>query len=201
MRTLLDRLSPLLPPRSPIAVVRDWRAELRRRPIAPIAGGAIVNHRYGTAGAAITCSLASLAHDAARSSASIDNTTDLFLDVLVQFQVVLQTGTPGSDGVVFIYAYGTADADTVAMWGHTDIDGTDKAMTLINFDNLRRIGTIACPTSGGTFESSPMSIASAFGGIMPRKWGVVLHNRTNIALSATEGNHLKKHQGMTGQSA
>jgi hypothetical protein len=205
MRQKLERLARLMPPilRPPTTVVRDWRDNLRRRRpvLLPIEGGATVSQLYGTAGQSISISLASLAHDAARSSASIDNTSDLFLDALVQLQVVLQTGTPGSDGVIFVYAYGTADSDTVAMWGHTDIDGTDKAMTLINFDNLRRIGTIACPTSGGTFESSPMSVAAAFGGILPRRWGILCHNRTNIALSATEGNHLKKFQGCKGQSA
>jgi hypothetical protein len=32
-----------------------------------------------------------------------------------------------------------------------------------------------------------MSVAAAFGGILPRKWGIVVRNYTGFALSATEG--------------
>jgi hypothetical protein len=41
------------------------------------------------------------------------------------------------------------------------------------------------------------SIASAFGGIMPRKWGFVIQNFTGQVLDATEGNHQKTYSGVS----
>jgi hypothetical protein len=155
--------------------------------------------KYGAAGEALTITLASLAQAAARSSLAVDNTTNLFLDALVQLQIELAAGTPGSDKAVYVYAYGTVSSATED-WGDTEIDGTDKAITMDDPPNLRLMGAINAPTSAGVFESVPMSVAAAFGGVLPRKWGIVVHNQTNIAFHATEGNHLKRYQGILGQS-
>jgi hypothetical protein len=45
-----------------------------------------------------------------------------------------------------------------------------------------------------------MSVAAAFGGMLPRKWGIVVHNRTNIPFSGTEQEHRKRYQGILAQS-
>jgi hypothetical protein len=159
-----------------------------------------IKTKYGTAGQAIAITLAGLAQDAARASAAVSNETDLFLDVLVQLQIQLGTGTLGSDRAIYVYAYGTADDDPVDVWGDTDLDGTDKAITMDSPTNLRIVGVMNARASGEVIESVPMSLAAAFGGYVPRKWGIVVHNRTNIAFDATEANHKKVYQGILAQA-
>lgn len=152
------------------------------------------------ASANFTLTLASLASSATagRESTAIDNTTNLYLDAIVQIKVALQSGTPGSDKGVYIYAYGSEDGST-----YTDnASGSDAAITLRDPTALTCIGVIPCPAAGGlTYESQPMSIAAAFGGFMPRKWGIVVRNYTNVTFSAAEGDHSYKYTGITLTSA
>src|SRR5438552_184937 len=149
--------------------------------------GSVTKITYGTS-TAITCTLASLAQAAARESTAVDNTSNLFLDVLVYVAVTLQSGSPASDKQIVIYAYGSEDGTN-----YTDnATGTDAAVTLRIPANFRVIGVIATPDSGSLlYKSHPMSIAAAFGGVMPRKWGIVVENRTNITFNATENTHTK----------
>jgi hypothetical protein len=140
----------------------------------------------------ITCTLASLGA-ASRESTSVDNGTNLYLDALVQLQIKLQTGTPTGDKAIYVYAYGSEDGTD-----YTDnATGSDASITLRSPTNLRPLGVIACPDSGAlTYRSHPMSVAAAFGGVLPRKWGIVVQNLTGVTLSATEGDHEKRYTGV-----
>lgn len=152
-----------------------------------------VKTAYGTEAQAFTITLASLAAAAARESTVIDNTSNLFLDALVELRIKLQAGTPGADKRVYVWAYGTVDAATPV---YPDaVTGADAAITLNSPKNLRLLGLIEAPTSAGTFTGGPWSIAQLFGS-MPEKWGIVVENQTNIALTATEGDHKKLYQGV-----
>lgn len=128
----------------------------------------------------------------------MDNATNLFLDAICQVKVALQTGTPANDKAVYIYAYASVDGTT-----YTDnATGSDAAITLRDPTNLRLVAVIPCPDSGGlTYESSPFSIAQAFGGILPPKWGICVRNFTGVALSATEGNHGYQYRGVFATSS
>ena len=144
----------------------------------------------------ITCTLASLTSSltAGRESTAVDNSSpNLFLDVMVHVAVKLQTGTPSSDRCVYVYAYGSEDGTN-----YTDnATGSDAALTLRAPTNLRPLGQIQTPDAGGlTYKSGPMSLAAAFGGIIPRKWGIVIINSSGVTLSATEGDHTKSYTGI-----
>jgi hypothetical protein len=149
---------------------------------------------YGTS-SNFTLTLASLASSATagRESTVVDNTSDLFIDAMVQVKVALQSGTPSVDKAVYVYAYGSEDGST-----YTDnATGSNAAITLRAPTAMRLIGVIPCPDSGAlTYEGQPMSVASAFGGILPRKWGIVVRNYTGVTLSATEGDHSYKYSGV-----
>lgn len=151
-----------------------------------------VKLEFGTS-TALTITLASLAQAAARESTVVDNTSNKFLDAIVNVNIKLQTGTPGSDKCVYIYAYGSEDGTN-----YTDnATGSDAAVTMRAPTNLKLIGVISTPDSGGlTYKSGPMSVASAFGGILPRKWGIVVENKSNVTFSATEGDHSKTYTGV-----
>ncbi len=143
---------------------------------------------------AITCTLASIAGaGSARESTAVDNGTNLFLDVMVYLAIKLQSGSPSGDRAIFIYAYGSEDGTNYG----DNATGSDAALTLRTPTNLRPLGTINCPDSGAlTYKSGPMSLAAAFGGVIPRKWGVVVQNLTGVTFSATEGDHAKSYTGI-----
>jgi|SRR6185369_6557802 len=147
---------------------------------------------YGTS-TGITCTLASLASASARECTAIDNTSNLYVDALVYVACKLQTGSPSSDKAIYVYAYGSEDGTN-----YTDnATGSDAAITLRSPTNLKLLGVINCPDSGAlTYKSGPMSVAAAFGGLLPRKWGIVVRNVTGITLSATEGDHTKTYTGV-----
>lgn len=138
------------------------------------------------AAAAITCTLASLASGSARRSAVIDNSTNLFDDALVH--VTVTCGTVTSPGVISVYAYASGDDGTTYETGGS----TDAAYTLRGDEKL--LGTIAGVSA--TAVSGVFSVARAFGGVMPRNWGIIIAQTNCGTLNATEGNHIKKYQGV-----
>ncbi len=138
---------------------------------------------YGTS-TALTITLNSKASSATagQESTVVDNGTNKFLDALVQVTVKLATGTPANDKAVYVYAYGSEDGST-----YTDnVTGSDASVTMRDPTNLVLIGVIPTPDSGGlTYEGKPMSVAQAFGGVLPRKWGIVVRNYSGVALDSS----------------
>lgn len=157
-------------------------------------GNANIKEAFG-GDSSITCTLASLASSttAGRESTAIDNSSNLYVEALVRLHCKLQAGSPGADKTIYVFAYGSEDGTN-----YTDnATGSDAALTLRSPSNLRLVGTIATPDSGGlTYKSHPISLAAAFNGVMPSKWGIVILNTSNVTLSATEGDHAKAYNGM-----
>jgi hypothetical protein len=144
---------------------------------------------------AFTLTLASLGSSATdgRESTAIDNTTNLYVDALVQIKVKTSASALANDKAVYVYAYGSEDGST-----YTDpATGSDAAISLPTPTNMRLIGVIACPAVSTTYESQPMSVATAFGGYLPRKWGIVVRNYTGQNLDATEGSHSYSYTGIS----
>lgn len=148
---------------------------------------------YGTA-TTVTCTLASLASDttliAGRQSAVADNTTDLAIDCLVGGKITTGTGpTAGRqievwcfgsfDGSVYSAGAGTADAN----FSPTGEKTLMKLLTIIPTDSTANHG----------YEWGPFSVAAAFGGTMPPKWGIFVVHNTGAALNSTGANHYIKY--------
>jgi hypothetical protein len=144
---------------------------------------------YGTNNQAITCTITSLANatgsnGAGRASTAVDNTTNLFLDALVQVKVKTSASALANDKAIYVYAYGTADGGT----DYTDgITGTDAAFTATNPPNVRLIGVINAVATSTTYVGGPWSVAAAFGGVLPDHWGIFVVNFTGQTLDASVG--------------
>lgn len=145
---------------------------------------ATIKPLYGTNNQALTCTLTSLANNGQRGSAAVDNTSALFLDVLLFIKAKSNAVGTSTTGYINIYAYGTSDGGTTYSDGVT---GTDAAQTLTSPPNLRLIGVINVVANATVYSSGPMSVAAAFGGVMPDHWGIVVENKSGAALDASIG--------------
>ena len=149
---------------------------------------------YATS-AAITMDLSALATSstllAGRESSQIDNTTNLYIDALVQGTVIVGT-TPTTAKTIAVYVYGS---DTSLATTAIDVlDGTDSAETLTNA-GLRNTAlkfaaavTLDATTSDLDYFIAPFSVASLFGGNMPKYWGLFVTHDTVAALKTDAGN-------------
>lgn len=155
---------------------------------------------YGTP-AALTVTLASLASDtnlvAGRASTSIDNSSVDAIDCIVGGKVT--TGTsPTASRQIEVWAYGSYDGTSYS-GGATGSDAnlTPQAKTLLRL--LTVIPTTS--TSDQAYTWGPFSVATAFGGTMPYKWGIYVVHNTGVALNATGGNHEVKYTSVKYESA
>ena len=148
---------------------------------------------YGTSNQSITITLDALANNGQRCCLVVDNSTNLFEDALVGLKIVAPASGTSATGAVNVYAYGTADGGTT--YGDT-ATGTDAGVTLTSPPNLRLIGTVNVVANSTTYNGSLLSVATAFDGVLPQKWGVVVENKTGGTLGA--GN-AAWYQGYNGQ--
>lgn len=141
---------------------------------------------YGAA-ITLTFAFASLATTAGllagRASTAADNTTDLAVDSLVGGQFTT-TATTTTNTQIQIWAYGLADGTNYS----GGCSGTDGNVTLdAGAKNLLRLLTIIpnITTTAVTYTWGPFSIAQAFGGTMPGKWGLYVVHNTGQIIAAT----------------
>jgi hypothetical protein len=150
-----------------------------------------VNYSTNTA---ITMDLANLGSSttfvAGRESSQVDNTTDKYMDCLVSGFISVGT-TPTANTTINVYVYG---ADTSLATKNLDVlDGTDSAETLSNLGilNALRFGSsVSVPVNTSDFEYIvlPFSVASLFGGVMPKFWGLYVAHNTAVNLRNTSVN-------------
>jgi hypothetical protein len=132
-------------------------------------------------------SLAGLANNASWQTTYQDNSTNLWLDALVQVKITT-TGAAAAGNVLWVYAYAGTTPDGGTTWLYPDAaTGTEGAYTLLSPTNLRLVGQVNAPGAAGVYTGEPSSIAVAFGGTLPSRWGVILQNVTGAALGATIG--------------
>lgn len=151
-----------------------------------------IKSQLGTAVAMTVTNLNSLASSATAGwqSAVVNNTTDEYLDALVQVVLSFANTAPANSRGAYVYAAGGIESGVLS----NPASGTQGSITLLdittNAQNLRMIGFIPYTTQNEVAESSPMSVAAAFGGILPPFWSIVVVNHSGAALTAT-GNSAK----------
>ena len=143
---------------------------------------ASVKSAYGSSNQAITITLTSLGNTDARASTSVDNSSNTFLDALVFLKIKSASSSVSAAGYANVYAYGSADGGTTFSDGVT---GTDAGFTPTNPPNLRLIGVINMVADSTTYEGGPFSVASAFGGVLPEEWGIVVMNESGASFDGT----------------
>jgi hypothetical protein len=147
---------------------------------------------YGAEQTMTVTNLQSLASSATAGwqSTVVDNaTTDKFDDVMAYFVFDFANTAAANSKGVYVYAYsgiGTSYTNPCT--------GAEGTITLpdvtANMLSLVKVGFVPYVTTDEVVESAHFSIARAFGGRMPQKWGIVLMNHSGAALAAS-GNTAK----------
>lgn len=140
-----------------------------------------IKTKYAAA-ASLTITLNSLASSATagRESTYVDNATNLYLDAMVTLALSYINSATANDKTVYVWAYGYDN--TSAYTG--GVTGSDAAYTRKDPTSLRLIGT-AFATLNTTDLAGPFSVAAAFGGILPVRWGIVVQNYTGQTLQSS----------------
>lgn len=144
--------------------------------------GLVFSPKYASA-TTVTITLASLASASYRQSAVVDNSTNLYEDVLLSFKFKT---TASASGTISFYAYGTADGGTTYSDGAS---GSDAAFTPSNVANLRLIATFQVAATIQYTGEGPFLLSAVFGTArIPQKWGIIALNGSGQALDSTAGN-------------
>lgn len=143
---------------------------------------------------AITCGLDGLDTQTAQQSTVVDNTTNRYLDALVQLVLQTTSGTLATVApCVYVYAYAWSEGqgshytdNCTGSDGSFALPGNNERVSLPS--NLKTVQAIPYNVAANTvMYSQSFSIAAAFNGILPPKWGIVVYNRTGLVLSGTLG--------------
>lgn len=143
---------------------------------------------------AIQMALQSLASAAYWGSLAVDNSTNLYEDVLTGGSITTGT-TPTTGKRIQIFAFGTWDDGTTYSGGAL---GTDAAYTP-GGEAGNLIGPIwvidTDATSNHVYEWGPVSLGAIIGAV-PMEWGLVVTHDTGVALKSLAGDHVMKYQGL-----
>lgn len=159
---------------------------------------------FGTS-TALTITLASLATSSTllvgRNGTAVDisGITTIPIDILLGGSIMTGT-TPTTAKIIEVWAAasenGTAYSGTVP--------ATDAGLTMVAETKglLRLVASMATnATSNTAYTFAPVSLASLYGGILPRKFNVFVTHSTGVNLNSTAGNQFISYTPINFQSA
>lgn len=143
----------------------------------------------------ITIDLSALASSssfiAGRESSQIDNTTNLYIDAIVQGKFTVGT-TPATTGGLMVYVWGSHTS--LATTALDVLDGTDSAesftATSLGATVKQAMFTpVLVNTSNTEYVSKPFSVANALGlPCLPKFWGLYISHNMTAALRTDAAN-------------
>jgi hypothetical protein len=132
-------------------------------------------------------------------SAAIDNTSDLFMDIHIQFKLAAVNTAPANGKTFYLFASGLLDdsgsdyATTGAASGGAP-DGSEGTLTFPAVDaspvNLPQIGAVDYINQNVAIISPILSVAAAFGGLVPAKLVLGFINDSGMTIAGS-GNYVK----------
>lgn len=126
-------------------------------------------------------------------SDAVDNTTDLWDDAQVFVEIAAVNTAPGGHKRIYVCAYGSVDT-LYTSTGDGVPSGIEGNITFPDVTTLEWgvpiIGTIPYPVLNKALSGGPFGVARGFGGLLPRKWGVLILPYAGFTLAAA-GNAVK----------
>ncbi len=163
-----------------------------------------------TSSVALTISLASLASGSAgvftagRESTAVDNTSNLDVDHLLSGKIRVGT-SPTSGRYINVYVIGNISSSSGTPTYPDVITGSDSARTFTSANVMSGIVKLAASividsTSARDYFFGPISVASLFGGVLPKFWNAFGAHDTAVSLDSTAGNHVLSYERIQAQT-
>lgn len=140
--------------------------------------------KYGEPRETLSITLDALADDAYRQSLVVENTYKRYFDALVQLQVNVTAGAPAGDKNCLVYAYGGAGGGAPFSGGASGLNEEFGSVVGQLISNCPLLGIVTLDAASEVFTSDVFSIASAFGGVVPDEWGIIVMNQSGQVLAA-----------------
>ncbi len=136
-----------------------------------------------------TITLASLASGSARESVAYVATVGgtAYDDYMLQLSVGITTPTSAGSKAVYIWFAGSADGSNYS----EPATGADAAITIGTNHNLLGPFTVAINVGTLFYDVCIGSVAQYFGGIIPKKWNIIIENQAGAGFGSTEGQFVK----------
>jgi hypothetical protein len=135
--------------------------------------------KYAVKAAIGAAALASLANAAAMQTDVVDNTATGYIDAVIR--VTITSSATTNTGLIDVYVYASLD-DTSYIDGATGANGT---FTAANRRNAKYIGSIQANPAVAGVAVGIFSVAWAFDGVLPERFGLIIINNSAAALNAT----------------
>lgn len=117
--------------------------------------------------------------------AVVDNTSNLYLDTLLQVVIDFANTAPANSKAVFVYAFGSIESG-VYPYPCTGSEGTITLSDITaNPSVVKRVGTLPYLVQDAVMQSQAFSVGVAFGGAVPPYWGPVIMNHSGAAFAAS----------------
>lgn len=120
-----------------------------------------------------------------------DNTSNLYLDALVQVKLAAVNTAPANTKLIYLYAFGVADG-TTSDYGTTGDGAPSGTVGTLTFPDVTAnaipcplLGLIPYPVQNKALISAPFSIAKCFGGTLPAKYAIGMVNNSGMTLNVT----------------
>lgn len=127
--------------------------------------------KYGTGTSLTVTGIGTLANGSSATSTTVDNTTNLFMDVKIE--------------LVFATAAGAVATGTVEIWAKESIDNTD-----FDDDSNDKLAAVCVLAAAGVqTRKRIVSLASVFGGVVPPYWQVRIRNATGAAFTSASATY------------
>lgn len=123
---------------------------------------------YQAAQSLTVTGLSTLANGSNAISDAVDNTTNKFLDYLVEVSATV--GTVSGNKRFLVYATSSVDGTNYS-------DSSDVS-------NMKLLGIVNAPSNSTAYRSPAFSVASAFGGTIPNHFKIVVRNDSGAAFTA-----------------
>jgi len=151
-----------------------------------------------TSSVALTLALGGLASSstfiAGRASTAVNNTSNNDTDHILSGKIKGGT-TPTVSTEINIYLYANISSSSGTPTYPDSITGTDAAKSMTSANVLASALILAetitvDATTGRDYFFGPISVASFFGGVLPKFWGVYVAHSTVASLDSTDANHV-----------
>lgn len=125
-------------------------------------------------------------------SAVVDNTSNKYIDAIVQVYLAAVNTAPANHKQIFMYAWAEADGSgtSYTSTGDGTPSGSEGTLTFPDITTsgivMPKLGIIQYPVQNKAINSQPFSVAEALGlRFLPPKWGIAMLNYSGMTLNVT----------------